>query len=80
MEKKEELDNKIKNMIETIRPYLNMDGGDIEFIKFEDNTLYIKLYGACTNCLGQDNTINNVLLNMFQEEVPEIKEIINMPI
>ena len=71
---------KIKEMIEQIRPYLNMDGGDIEYIKYEDNYVYIKLYGACTNCLMQDNTINDGLLSMFQEELPEIKGIINIPL
>ncbi|MBQ8901569.1 MAG: NifU family protein [Bacilli bacterium] len=71
---------KIKEMIEQIRPYLNMDGGDIEYIKYEDNYVYIKLYGACTNCLMQDNTINDGLLTMFQEEIPEIKGIINIPL
>jgi len=71
---------KIKEMIEQIRPYLNMDGGDIEYIKYEDNYVYIKLYGACTNCLMQDNTINDGLLTMFQEKIPEIKGIINIPL
>ena len=80
-EKKEQnVEEKIKAMIENIRPYLNMDGGDIEYVKYEDNYVYIKLTGACTNCLLQDNTINDGLLNMFQEEMPEIKGIINIPI
>lgn len=39
---KEELTDKIKKMVEELRPYLNMDGGDIEFIKYEDNYLYVK--------------------------------------
>ena len=80
-EKKEQnAEEKIKEMIENILPYLNMDGGDIEYVKYEDNYVYIKLTGACTNCLLQDNTINDGLLNMFQEEMPEIKGIINIPI
>ena len=74
------IEEKIKDMIEQIRPYLNMDGGDIEYVKYEDNYVYIKLTGACTNCLMQDNTINDGLLLMFQEEIPEIKGIINVPI
>ena len=67
-------------MIENIRPYLNMDGGDIEYVKYEDNYVYIKLTGACEFCLGQDSTINDGLLKMMQEEIPEIKGIINIPI
>ena len=74
------MEEKIKAMIEQMRPYLNMDGGDIEFIKYEDNYVYVRLSGACTNCLMQDNTINDGLLTMFQEEIPEIKGIINIPI
>ena len=79
-EKNINVEEKIKEMIENIRPYLNMDGGDIEYIKYEDNYVYIKLNGACTNCLLQDNTINDGMLTMFQEEIPEIKGIINIPL
>ena len=71
---------KIKEMIEQIRPYLNMDGGDIEFVSYENNIVYIKLYGSCQNCLLQDNTINDGLLQMFQDEIKEIKEIIVVPL
>ncbi len=78
--KKEDTINKIKDIIEQIRPYLNMDGGDIEFIKYEDNYVYIKLYGACIDCLGQDETINEGLLSMFQSEIKEIKGIITNPL
>ena len=74
------VEDKIKEIIEQIRPYLNMDGGDIEYIKYEDNYVYIKLLGACTNCLLQDNTINDGLVQMFKEEIPEIKGVINIPL
>ena len=74
------MEEKIKEIINQIRPYLNMDGGDIEFVKFEEGYVYIKLSGACSNCLMQDNTINDGLLTMFQEEIPEIKGIINIPL
>ena len=82
MEKKKDtkIEDKIKDMVETIRPYLNMDGGDIEYVKYEDHIVYVKLTGACSNCLGQDSTLNDSLLVMFQDEVPEIKGIINVPI
>ena len=72
------MEEKIKELIEKIRPYLNMDGGDIEFVKYEDNYLYIKLIGACADCIYQDDTINNQLLSFFQSEIPELKGIINV--
>ena len=75
-----QMEEKIKELIDNIRPYLNMDGGDVEYIKYEDGYVYIKLIGACTDCLLQDNTINDGMLQMFQEEIPEIKGIINVPL
>ena len=46
----------------------------------EDNYIYVKLTGACSNCLMQDDTINDGLLTMFQDEIPEIEGIINIPL
>lgn len=74
------MNEKIIEIIEKIRPYINMDGGDIEFLKYEDGYVYIRLLGACTNCLLQDNTINDGLVMMFKEEIPEIEGVINVPL
>lgn len=67
-------------LIEKMRPYINMDGGDIEFIKYEDGYIYIKLSGACANCGFQDSTINDGLLEAFKSEIPEVKGVINVSI
>lgn len=74
------MEDKIKELIEHMRPYLNMDGGDMEFIKYEDHYVYIHLTGSCMNCLYQDNTINDNLLEYFKEEIPEIEGIVNVPL
>lgn len=72
------MEEKIKNLIDDLRIYINIDGGDIEFIKYEDNILYVKLTGNCAQCMLQDQTLNENLLEAIKEEVPEIKEIINV--
>lgn len=72
------MEEKLKSLIDDIRPYLIMDGGDIEFVKYEDGYLFIKLSGSCQNCIYQDNTINDTLLDFFKETVPELKGIINV--
>ncbi len=69
------MEEKIKEIIEEMRPYLNSDGGDIEFIKYEDGIVYVKLTGACSGCAHRNTTISNVILNLLQEELPEIKEV-----
>ena len=40
------MEQKIKDIIEDLRPLINQDGGDIEFIRYEDNYVFIKLSGA----------------------------------
>ena len=49
----------IKEAIEDLRLFLNMDGGDIEFIKYEDGYVYVKLTGACAHCGFQDVTLKD---------------------
>lgn len=71
------MEDKIKEMIEQMRPFINMDGGDIEFVKFEEGFVYVKLFGACSDCLGQDATLNDGLLLYLQSEVPEVVGVIN---
>ena len=72
------MEEKIKKLINNIRPYLNMDGGDIEYIKYEDGYVYVKLTGACQNCMYQDSTINEGIEKMIKQELPEIKGVINI--
>ena len=72
------MEDGIKKIIEDIRPYLNEDGGDIEFIKLDENYVFVKLFGACVHCGYQDNTINYGILRMIQEKYPEIEGVINV--
>ena len=74
------MEEKIIELTEKLRPYLNMDGGDIEFIKYEDGYVYIKLIGACSDCIYQDTTINDGILTFYQSEIPEIQGVINVTI
>lgn len=70
----------IKNIIERIRPYLNSDGGDINFINYEDGIVFVKLTGACGGCAYRNETIKNGVLKTLQEEILEIKDVINVEI
>lgn len=78
--KNDELTNeeKIIEIINQLRPYLNSDGGDIEYIKYEDNYVYIKLYGACAACSFRDYTIQDNIYEALKEEVPTLKGVINI--
>lgn len=73
-----ETTNKIIKIIDDLRPYLINDGGNIEFIKYENNIVYIAMQGACQNCEMLDVTLKEGIEYALKTEVPEIKEVINV--
>ena len=55
-----------------MRPYLQHDGGDVEFVKFEDGVVYVKMLGACVGCTSIDLTIQDGIEAILLEEVPGV--------
>lgn len=76
--KKEEIELRVKALIDKMRPFLISDGGDIEFIKIEDGIVYVKLSGACQDCSLIDVTLKDGIEEMIINEIPEIKEVRNI--
>lgn len=66
---------KIIKVLDDLRPYLIADGGDIEFIKFENGIVYVKMLGACSECGLIDFTIKDGVEAMLINEIPEVKEV-----
>ena len=62
----------IKEIIEKIRPFLINDGGDVEFVKFENGTAYVKMVGNCANCLYSDLTMSETIETILTSEIPEV--------
>lgn len=62
----------IKRTLEKIRPFINRDGGDVEFVSYEDGIVYIKLLGACEGCVMIDETLSNGIEVILMEEVPGV--------
>lgn len=77
MTKQEKIENQIKEILDSLRPYLNMDGGDVEFIKYENKIVFVHLTGACQACLFSDETIKNGLYETIKESIPEVEGVIN---
>lgn len=79
MEKKiSKTEEKIIETIECLKPYLISDGGNIEFVKYEDNIVYIRMMGACSNCQMLDLTLKEGIESTIKEEIPEVKEVVNV--
>ena len=77
MQINEETEN-IKEIIDKLRPFLISDGGNIEFVKYEDGIVYIKMLGACAGCALIDTTLKDGVECAIKEEVPTVKEVINI--
>lgn len=73
-----EVELKIIALIDKIRPYLINDGGNLEFVKYEDNIVYVRLYGACKDCAMIDMTLKDGIEEMITSEIPEVKEVRNV--
>lgn len=73
-------EQKIIEIIDKLRPFLINDGGNIEFVKYEDEIVYVRMSGACSNCQMLDFTLKEGIECAIKEEVPEVKEVINVGI
>ena len=67
---------RIKAVIDKVRPYLQNDGGDVEFIRYENGVAYVRLIGACSNCPMAQMTLQDGIENALISEVPEVIKVI----
>ena len=75
----EKILNKIKKALDEIRPFLEADGGDINFIELTDNwVVKVKLIGACSSCNISMMTLKNGVEMAVKRAVPEVKEVIEI--
>jgi len=72
------IEQRIKEVLDELRPYLVNDGGNVEFIKFDNGKVYIRMLGACSHCGLVDFTIKDGIEAMLVNEIPEVKEVIQL--
>ena len=75
----QEIEKLIESTLDKIRPFLQRDGGDLEFVAFKDGVVYVKMLGACANCLSLDVTIKEGIQIILVEEVPGVTEVQVVP-
>mgnify|MGYP001452581225 CR=1 FL=1 len=68
---------RIETVLETIRPYLQEDRGDVEFVRFEEDTqvLELRLLGNCTHCPMSMMTLRAGIERFILDSVPEVKRV-----
>ena len=65
-------EKQIIEILSKLRPYLQRDGGDVEYLKFEDGIVYVRMLGACAGCSSIDATLNDGIEQILLEEVPGV--------
>ena len=69
------MEEKIKSVLETIRPALQADGGDVEYIDFADGIVTVRLKGACGNCPMATLTLKQGIEARLKDQIPEVKSV-----
>ncbi len=75
MAEEQSKEERVKAVIEEIRPYIQADGGDLEFVSLVGNVVNVRLRGACCGCPGARMTLKMGVEQRMKEVVPEIEAV-----
>jgi Fe-S cluster biogenesis protein NfuA len=65
----------VEEAIKKIRPMLQADGGDVEFVDVKDGVVKVRLQGACAGCPMSQMTVKNGIERLLKQEIPEVKSV-----
>jgi Fe-S cluster biogenesis protein NfuA len=73
------MEEQIKVALDSVRPSLQADGGDVEFVSFaDDGTVSLKLTGACGCCPHAQMTLKNGIENYLKEKIPGVTAVLGV--
>lgn len=73
----EPIDKQIEDLLITkVQPFVEQDGGDIEFVEVKDKVVYIRMQGACAGCPKSSITLNFQIKNLIQHYFPQIEDVV----
>ncbi len=74
----EEKKNSMMEALDSVRPYLQADGGDVEYVDYVDDVVHVRLKGACGTCPSAMMTLQMGVEKAIRERLPEIKGVIGV--
>jgi len=74
-----DLHGRVEKALDTVRPYVQADGGDIELVDIVNGIVQIRLAGSCVGCMYSMMTLQAGIERMLKEQVPEIKAVEAVP-
>ena len=73
------IEDQIQDTWAKIRPFIQRDGGDVEFVSYQDGIVFIRLKGACEGCIAIDDTIKYSIGVLLKDEVPGVIDVMLAP-
>ncbi len=71
----ESIQKRVQNALDEIRPQIQLDGGDVELVSVEKQTVKVRLTGHCVGCPMSAMTLKNGVEALIKERVPEIQKV-----
>ncbi|MCH1473778.1 MAG: NifU family protein [Bacteroidia bacterium] len=68
-------ETKIEEALESIRPFLKQDGGDVEFVSYENKIVKLRLLGACSTCSISHLTMKAGIEESIKKLLPEVESV-----
>ena len=73
------LEDQVKAALDNVRPSLQADGGDVEFVSLDsDGTVSVKLTGACGSCPMSQMTLKMGIESYLKKEIPEVSAVVGI--
>jgi Fe-S cluster biogenesis protein NfuA len=69
------VEQEVKEALEEVRPHLQADGGDLDFVSIENNVVKVRLKGSCAGCPMSQMTIKWGVENYLKKKIPEIEAV-----
>lgn len=71
---------RVAETLETIRPFLQRDGGDVELVDVsDDGVVQVRLTGACNGCPMAQMTLSEGIERELKAQIPELKRVVAVP-
>lgn len=74
----ETLETRVNAALDTVRPYIHRDGGEVWLVKIEDGVAFVQMLGACGGCAASVMTLKGTIERAVTADVPEIREVVQV--
>ena len=69
------MEDKVKEVLDKVKPSLQADGGDVELVEVKDGVVKVRLKGACAGCPMSQMTLKMGIEKILKEQIPEVKSV-----